>query len=109
MDIADVYKYFQSPPKPQYLNKEQTICYISKSLLENDLCATELIVLVQSSTRALSSTILSESLVILLESNIINSYIEKIKGKGRSRKMFTIIPEMKPQAEELANFWDNIA
>lgn len=109
MDIADVYKYFQSPPKPQYLNKEQAVCYISKSLLENDLCATELIVSIQSNTRALSSTIVSESLEILLKNNIINSYIKKIQGKGRSRKMFTIIPQMKPQAEELATFWDSIA
>ena len=85
MKFEDIYQFFDDPP-PTYLNRELAVCYVLDALLEE------------------------ESYGMALINRLSEQFPQyKLKGRGRPRKMYEIVPEKQAQAQELANLWRNYA
>jgi len=108
MKFEDIYQFFDNPP-PTYLNRELTVCYVLDALLEEESYGMALInqLSEQFPQYRLSDTVLYGALKFLEESGLIRGYWYKLKGRGRPRKMYKVVPEKKAQAQELANLWRN--
>ncbi|NJP11917.1 MAG: helix-turn-helix transcriptional regulator [Leptolyngbyaceae cyanobacterium RU_5_1] len=106
MTFEDVYQFFQSPP-PSYLNQELTVCFVLSILLKKDSYGTELIQLVGNEYPGyrLSDTVLYSALKFLEQEAVIAGYWQKLAGRGRPRRMYTLLPNMQTQSEELAHLW----
>ncbi|OIP70982.1 MAG: PadR family transcriptional regulator [Oscillatoriales cyanobacterium CG2_30_40_61] len=106
MTFEQIYQFFQEPP-PIYLNKELAVCYILSVLLEKDSYGTELIEQLEQeySHYRLSDTVLYSALKFLEKQATITGYWQKVEGRGRPRRMYQILPEYQPQAQELAGLW----
>jgi len=106
MKFEDIYQFFNNPP-PTYLNRELAVCYILDILLQRESYGTELIEQLMEThpQYRLSDTVLYSALKFLEESGTIKGYWRKLKGRGRPRKMYKILPENQEQAEELAQLW----
>lgn len=106
MKFEDIYQFFNNPP-PTYLNRELAVCYILDFLLQRESYGTELIEQLNDnySQYRLSDTVLYGALKFLEQSGLIAGYWRKLKGRGRPRKMYKILPEYQEQAEELAGLW----
>lgn len=110
MKFEDIYQFFDDPP-PTYLNRELAVCYVLDALLEEESYGMALInrLSEQFPQYRLSDTVLYGALKFLEESGLIEGYWYKLKGRGRPRKMYEIVPEKQAQAQELANLWRNYA
>jgi DNA-binding PadR family transcriptional regulator len=106
MKFEDIYQFFNNPP-PTYLNRELAVCYILDILLQRESYGTELIEQLMEThpQYRLSDTVLYSALKFLEESGTIKGYWRKLKGRGRPRKMYKILPENQEQAQELAHLW----
>jgi DNA-binding PadR family transcriptional regulator len=106
MNLLDIIKYLETDHK-KYLNIPQATAYILHQLQENDLCGTELLVVINGSTvYALSDTVFYSAVQTLIDEKILTSYEQKVKGRGRPRKIFTIVSEMKIKSQEIAKYWE---
>ena len=106
MTFEEIYQFFQEPP-PIYLNKELAVCYILSVFLQRDSYGTELIEQLEQehSNYRLSDTVLYSALKFLEKQETITGYWQKVEGRGRPRRMYQILPEHQPQAQELAGLW----
>jgi len=108
MQFEDVYKFFKDPPSI-YLNKELAVCYVLAILLQQDSYGTELIHHLSQdySGYRLSDTVLYSALKFLEEEEAIDGYWQKVEGRGRPRRMYSLNPNARIQAEELAALWQS--
>lgn len=108
MKFEDIYHFFYNPP-PKYLNRELAVCYVLDFLLQKESYGTELIEQLseQFPQYRLSDTVLYGALKFLEESGMIQGYWQKTKGRGRPRKMYSIIRDYQDKAKELAQLWRN--
>lgn len=108
MKFEDVYRFFRDPP-PIYLNKELAVCYVVSILLQQDSYGTELIHQLGQDYPGyrLSDTVLYSALKFLEEADAIEGYWQKVAGRGRPRRMYSLNPEAQAQARELAGLWQN--
>ncbi len=108
MKFEDVYKFFRDPP-PIYLNKELAACYVLSILLQQDSYGTELIHRLGQDYQGyrLSDTVLYSALKFLEEEEAIDGYWQKVEGRGRPRRMYSLHPRSQIRAEELAVLWQN--
>ena len=90
MTFEQIYQFFQEPP-PIYLNKELAVCYILSVFLQRYSYG--------------SDTVLYSALKFLEKQGTITGYWQKVEGRGRPRRMYQILPEHQPQAQELAGLW----
>ncbi len=107
MKFKDIYRYFQEPP-PIYLSKEVAVCYILSVLLEQgDSYGTALIHLVEEEypLYRLSDTVLYSALKFLEKEKVVEGYWQKVKGRGRPRKMYQLSDEKLEQSKGLAHLW----
>lgn len=107
MKLKDIYRYFKEPP-PIYLSKEVAVCYILSVLLERgDSYGTALIQFVEEEhpLYRLSDTVLYSALKFLEQEKVIDGYWQKVKGRGRPRKMYQLCVEKLTQANNLARLW----
>jgi len=108
MTFEDIYQFFNNPP-PTYLNRELAVCYVLDFLLQKESYGTELIEQLpeQFPQYRLSDTVLYGALNFLEQSGMIQGYWQKLKGRGRPRKMYSIVRGYQDKAEELAKLWRN--
>lgn len=108
--FEEIHQFFRNPP-PFYLNKELAVCYVVAVLLRQDSYGTELISLLEHDypTYRLSDTVLYGALKFLEDKNAIEGYWKKVEGRGRPRRMYQIVPDWKPQAQEFARLWYDYA
>ncbi|MBF2027663.1 MAG: helix-turn-helix transcriptional regulator [Oscillatoriales cyanobacterium C42_A2020_001] len=106
MRFEDIYGFFQNLP-PTHLNVEQAVCYVLSVLLQEDSYGTELIQKLQLDypTFRLSDTVLYAALNFLENEQFISGYWKKLEGRGRPRRMLHLNPDVRTQAEELAQLW----
>jgi DNA-binding PadR family transcriptional regulator len=106
MQFEDIYTFFSDPP-PTYLNKELAVCYVLSILLQQDSYGTELIHELSHHYQSyrLSDTVLYSALKFLEEAEAIDGYWQKVEGRGRPRRMYSLNPTSRIQAEELAGLW----
>ena len=102
----DIYEFFSNPP-PFYLNKELAICYVLDVLVQRDSYGTELIRQLQHEhpNYRLSDTVLYSAIKFLEDEAAITGYWQKMKGRGRPRRMYQVSPKWRSQAQELAQLW----
>ncbi len=110
MTFQEIYRFFQDPP-PIHLNTELAVCYVLSILLGKDSYGTELIRLLkkQHPRYRLSDTVLYSALKFLEEEGMITGYWKKLARRGRPRRMYQILPQWLPQAQELAHLWHDYA
>lgn len=108
MQFQDIYNFFSDPP-PIYLNKELAVCYVLSILLQQDSYGTELIHQLSHTCQGyrLSDTVLYSALKFLEEAAAVEGYWQKVEGRGRPRRMYSLNPTSKVQAEELAELWQH--
>jgi DNA-binding PadR family transcriptional regulator len=108
MSLQPIYQYF-SQPQRRFLTKEMAICYILSVLIQGDSYGSELLQRLeqQSKIYRLSDTVLARAICFLEEESIIASYIQRVVGRGRPRRMLQILPGETQKAKELAQLWQN--
>ena len=108
--FEEIHQFFRNPP-PFYLNKELAVCYVVAVLLRQDSYGTELISLLEQDypTYRLSDTVLYGALKFLEDKSAIVGYWKKVEGRGRPRRMYQIVADWKPQAQEFARLWYDYA
>lgn len=106
MKLEDIYHFFDKPP-PIHLSRELAVCYVLNTLLKEESCGSQLVKKLtdQCPKYRLSDSVLYGALKFLEEHGVIQGDWRKLKGRGRPRKMYRILPEQKAQAEELAALW----
>ncbi len=107
MDLQDIYQYFQSP-HPIYLAREETVCYMLAVLLdEGDSDALTLMnsIGARHPSYRLSNTIFYSAVQFLTDEEIIRPYWQKLSGRGRPKRMYTIQPKKWDEAKQLAQLW----
>lgn len=110
MKIEDIYQFFQQP-RPFYLCKELTVCYVLSILLRGDSYGTELIQKLEAEypNYRLSDTVLYSALKFLEDEGAIEGYWKKVEGRGRPRRMYLVCPNWLSKAEDLADLWHKYA
>ncbi|HEY9296850.1 MAG TPA: PadR family transcriptional regulator [Phormidium sp.] len=110
MRIDDVYKFFQEP-RPFYLCKELTVCYVLSMLLRGDSYGTELIQKLEAEypNYRLSDTVLYSALKFLEDEGAIEGYWKKVEGRGRPRRMYLVSAKWHSEAKKLAHLWQKYA
>lgn len=107
MSLQEIYRYFQSP-HPIYLSKEVATCYILSVLIEEgDSYCTALMKYIEEKypPHHVSDTVLWSVLPFLIDDDFIFTYWENPPGKGRPRKMFSVMPEKLDEARRIAHLW----
>ena len=106
MKIEDIFNFFKSC-QTLFLSNELAVCYIAFVLVHGDSYGTELMrrLEVEYPGCRLSDTILHHSLKFLMREEIVTTYLQRVDGRGRPRRMYQIQPGAKQQAQELARFW----
>lgn len=106
LTIDKIHEYFSSP-QPTFLNCEQAVCYILDTLINKDSYGTELInSLGATANYRISDTVLYDALTFLTEAGFIESYQQKVDGRGRPRRMFRLLESQRSEAERLAKYWE---
>jgi DNA-binding PadR family transcriptional regulator len=90
-----------------FLTAEQAICYVADRLIAGDSYGTELIQeLVFGSTRhRISDTICCKALAFLVTEGLATSVELKVAGRGRPRRMYSLVKDRRKDAVELASCW----
>jgi DNA-binding PadR family transcriptional regulator len=90
-----------------FLTAEQAICYVADRLTKGDSYGTELIQeLVFGSTQyRISDTICFKALNFLTAEGLATSVELKVAGRGRPRRMYSLVKERRKDAVELASCW----
>ncbi|WP_421657700.1 PadR family transcriptional regulator [Leptothermofonsia sp. ETS-13] len=106
MTIQDIFNFFAGPPI-LFLNHELAVCYVAATLLQEDSYGTEMIQRLETEYPGyrVSDTVLYDSLKFLIAEEAITSYLKKVSGRGRPRRMYQIKPEAKEKLQDLARFW----
>lgn len=110
MNFQDIYQFFQES-KPTHLQPEAAVGYVVSVLLKGDSYATELIRQVEKEYPAscLSDTVLVEAIKFLESEEWVKSYTQKCAGRGRPRHMLSLKPEVRDEAQRLAQLWQDYA
>lgn len=108
MTIEEIYQFFATQP-PIYLNSEQAACYVLSVLLIEKSYGTRLIQKLESDypPYRLSDSVLYAALNFLETERAIASRLQKVDGRGRPRRMYSIGPEWHNEAQKLAALWTN--
>jgi DNA-binding PadR family transcriptional regulator len=108
MTFDAIYEFFQTP-QLTYLTQEMAVCYVLAVLCHQDSYGTALIenLTLEYPRYRLSDTILYEVIRFLEDNNIIESYWQRMEGRGRPRHMYHILSDAQHQAESLADLWRN--
>jgi DNA-binding PadR family transcriptional regulator len=106
--LQDVYCYFQST-QPIFLNEELAVCYILSILLEMDSYGTELIQHLEAKYTPyhLSDTVMYNALKFLEKEVWVQTYWQKVEGRGRPRRMYRLASDVRTPAQEFAQLWNN--
>jgi len=106
MRFEDILGFFETLP-PTYLNVEQGVCYIVSVLLKQDSYGTELIQRLEQDYPIfrISDPVLYAALTFLEDEGFITSSWQKLQGRGRPRRMLRLNPDVRSEAEELAQLW----
>ncbi|PSB48379.1 PadR family transcriptional regulator [Cyanosarcina cf. burmensis CCALA 770] len=110
MTIEEIYQFFAAQP-PIYLSSEQAACYVLSVLLIEESYGTRLIQKLESDypPYRLSDTVLYAALNFLETERAIASRPQKVDGRGRPRRMYSVSPQWLDQAQKLATLWTNSA
>jgi DNA-binding PadR family transcriptional regulator len=108
MGFDSIYQFFQSP-QPHHLTREQAACYVLSVLIDHDSYGTALIdhLAAEYPGYRLSDTILYTAVRFLAEESLVESYRQRMAGRGRPRHMYHIPPAAQAKAQELADLWLN--
>lgn len=108
MKLEDIYAYYQTP-QPIFLNQELAVCYVLSVLLKGDSYGTQLVQQVEQDypNYRLSDTVLYAALRFLEDEACVTGYWQKVEGRGRPRRMYQLVEEIRPRATELAALWEN--
>ena len=108
MQLEDIRYFFTNPP-PTYLCLEQAVCYVLSVLLEGESYATRLIQKLESEypNYRLSDTVLYAALSFLESEQAVASRLQKVVGRGRPRRMYSVSPQWLDLAQKLAALWKN--
>jgi len=106
MTLDTIQSCFDHPP-PIHLNAELAVCFVLSVLLAQDTYAAALIQhLVQSyPAYRLSKPNLYKALTFLETEGAVLSYWQKVAGRGRPRRMFTLVPPHREPAAALVQRW----
>jgi len=106
MTLEEIYQFFAAQP-PVYLTPEQAICYVLSVLLESESYGTALIQRLESDypSYRLSDTVLYAALSFLESEKAIASRWQKVDGRGRPRRMYSVSPQWLDEAQKLAALW----
>ncbi len=110
MKLEDIYRFFQEP-QPTHLNGEAATAYVVFVLLQRDSYGTELLQWLEREYPGyrLSDTILFSAIQFLESEGWINHYWQRLAGRGRPRRMLCLNPEVREEAQKLAQLWQNYA
>jgi DNA-binding PadR family transcriptional regulator len=108
MNFDTIYQFFQTP-QLHYLGQELAVCYVLSVLCQQDSYGTALIenLAVEHPCCRLSDTILYEVIRFLEEHDIIESYWQRMQGRGRPRHMYHVLPDVQEKSQALAELWQN--
>ncbi|PSB49473.1 PadR family transcriptional regulator [Cyanosarcina cf. burmensis CCALA 770] len=106
MKLEDIYQFFATQP-PIYLSCEQAACYVLSVLLQGESYGTGLIQKLESDhpNYRLSDTVLYAALKFLESEKAIVSCWQKVEGRGRPRRMYSVSPQWLDEAQKLAALW----
>ncbi|MBD2305670.1 PadR family transcriptional regulator [Chroococcidiopsis sp. FACHB-1243] len=113
MTIEEIYQFFATQP-PIYLSSEQAVCYVLSVLLIEESYGTRLIQKLESDypPYRLSDTVLYAALNFLETeralaqlNEVIASRPQKVDGRGRPRRMYSVSPQWLDEAQKLAALW----
>jgi DNA-binding PadR family transcriptional regulator len=106
VNFDDIERYFREP-HVVHLNPELAVCYILHTLLENDTYGSELVqrLALSSESYRLSDTVLYGALSFLEHSGAVLVYWQKAIGRGRPRRMYSLVPGWRDRAQQLAQYW----
>jgi DNA-binding PadR family transcriptional regulator len=106
MTIEEIYQFFATQP-PIYLSSEQAACYVLSVLLIEESYGTRLIQKLESDypPYRLSDTVLYAALNFLETERAIASRLQKVDGRGRPRRMYSVSPQWLDEAQKLAALW----
>jgi len=110
MHFEDIYGFFENLP-PTYLNAEQAVCYILSVLIKEESYGTALIQRLELEYPffRISDPVLYTALNFLEEEGFITSFWQKLKGRGRPRRILCLNPDFHERAQELSQLWQNYA
>jgi len=108
MKLEEIYQFFAAQP-PVYLSCEQAVCYVLSVLLESESYGTGLIEKLESEypNYRLSDTVLYAALSFLESEQAVASRLQKVEGRGRPRRMYSVSPQWHNEAQKLAALWTN--
>ncbi|MDV2997392.1 MAG: hypothetical protein N4J56_007097 [Chroococcidiopsis sp. SAG 2025] len=106
MTIEEIYQFFAAQP-PIYLSSEQAACYVLSVLLIEESYGTRLIQKLESDypPYRLSDTVLYAALNFLETERAIASRWQKVDGRGRPRRMYSVSSQWLDEAQKLAALW----
>ncbi|MDZ4877732.1 MAG: hypothetical protein CLLPBCKN_007167 [Chroococcidiopsis cubana SAG 39.79] len=94
MKLEEIYQFFVVQP-PVYLTQEQAVCYVLSVLLESESYGTGLIEKLEFEYPhyRLSDTVLYAALSFLESEQAVASRLQKVEGRGRPRRMYSVSPQ----------------
>ncbi|OWY64014.1 PadR family transcriptional regulator [cyanobacterium TDX16] len=106
MTLEEIYQFFATQP-PVYLTPEQAVCYVLSVLLESESYGSGLIQRLESDypSYRLSDTVLYAALSFLESEQAVASRPQKVDGRGRPRRMYSVSPQWLDEAQKLAALW----
>ncbi|OWY68972.1 PadR family transcriptional regulator [cyanobacterium TDX16] len=106
MKLEDIYQFFAAQA-PVYLTQEQAVCYVLSVLLEGESYGTGLMEKLESEypNYRLFDTILYAALSFLESEQAVASRLQKVEGRGRPRRMYSLSPQWLDLAQKLAALW----
>jgi DNA-binding PadR family transcriptional regulator len=90
-----------------FLTAEQAICYVAYRLTKGDSYGTELIqeLTLRTNRYQISDTICCKALNFLVGEGLATSFEEKVEGRGRPRRMYSLVKQRRKDAVRLATCW----
>ncbi|MGL4621636.1 MAG: PadR family transcriptional regulator [Chroococcidiopsis sp.] len=106
MTLEEIYQFFATQA-PVYLTQEQAVCYVLSVLLESESYGSGLIEKLESEypNYRLSDTVLYAALSFLESEQALASRPQKVDGRGRPRRMYSVSPQWLDEAQKLAALW----
>lgn len=110
MKFQDVYQFCQES-KPTFLQTEAAVGYVVSVLVKGDSYGTELMQQLEKEypDHCLSDTVLNDAIKFLDAKGWVKSYTQKCEGRGRPRRMLSLNPEVRDEAQKLAQLWHDYA
>lgn len=108
MKFQDIHRFFQER-KPTFLCPEAAVGYVVSVLVKTDACGTDLIQQIEKEYPGycLSDTVLYQAIKFLKSEQWVKCYTQKLEGRGRPHRMLSLNPEVREEAQGLAQLWQD--